>query len=294
MQISIVVPVYNNFSTLPELTSSLIDLLPKYYDSFEILYIDDGSKVSSIYEQIHYVHAVASCPVRIIHLKRNYGQHFATLCGIFLSHGSEIITLDADMIQEVYFIPELSRHLKESNADVAYAVFDRRKKYGIGWKYLFSYLFLAVSRVSGIKHYSSFRAISSRVRPNIMQQRHRYFVIEGMLIESGCILAYCFLNTLPEKGNSSSYTFMKRILFTVSIIPEYFPIPFFTLLFIILNSVLVFADAILQILLAANAFLVSAVVCYLFYRIRAPITSEQINHSMINSGCTSNENRHSA
>jgi glycosyltransferase involved in cell wall biosynthesis len=94
VDLSIVVPVYNEIESLPALHGMLSAALETLPQSYEIVFADDGSKDGSAtaLDQL----AATDARIRVVHLRRNYGQTAAIMAGIQHSGGAVIITMDAD------------------------------------------------------------------------------------------------------------------------------------------------------------------------------------------------------
>jgi undecaprenyl-phosphate 4-deoxy-4-formamido-L-arabinose transferase len=105
-EISIVIPVYNEEACLDELISRTLASCRRLARSFEVIFIDDGSRDQSanIIRQ-----ATASNPGEIVGvlLNRNYGQHNAIMAGFSHVRGDWIVTLDADLQNPPEEIPRL-------------------------------------------------------------------------------------------------------------------------------------------------------------------------------------------
>ena len=105
-QISVVIPVYNEEACLGELIRRTLASCRLMARSFEIIFIDDGSKDQSP-EMIR--KAAADNPGEIVGilLNRNYGQHNAIMAGFSHVRGDWIVTLDADLQNPPEEIPRL-------------------------------------------------------------------------------------------------------------------------------------------------------------------------------------------
>ena len=95
MNYSIIIPVYNGENTLIELYERIATVFDQLKSDFEVIFVDDGSKDKSweILNQIH----IDDNRIRIIKLRKNYGQHAAVLCGLKHASGDFIITMDDDL-----------------------------------------------------------------------------------------------------------------------------------------------------------------------------------------------------
>lgn len=104
-RISLVIPVYNEEENLPELFRELMEVLEKLSVSFEIIFIDDGSKDRS--EAILREFALQDGRVRIIFFQKNCGQSAAFAAGFRSARGEIVVTMDADLQNDPHDIPLL-------------------------------------------------------------------------------------------------------------------------------------------------------------------------------------------
>jgi len=95
LDLSIVVPVYNEEENIPHMHRQLKDALDELKLSYEIFYIDDGSRDASFARLSHI--ADSDPTVTIIRFRRNFGQTAAMSAGISHSQGDIIVLMDADM-----------------------------------------------------------------------------------------------------------------------------------------------------------------------------------------------------
>ncbi|MEY3074486.1 MAG: hypothetical protein RJB25_122, partial [Bacteroidota bacterium] len=95
MQLSIVVPLYNEAESLPELHDWIVRILNQEQLSYEILFIDDGSKDNS-WEVITAL-SKQNNAVKALRFQRNYGKSAALQVGFEAAKGAVVITMDADL-----------------------------------------------------------------------------------------------------------------------------------------------------------------------------------------------------
>lgn len=112
--LSIVIPVYNESGNLEQLYQRLISSLDKQGKSYEILFINDGSKDSS-YEQLNELQQRRPEQIRIIHFNGNFGQHMAVMAGFERVRGEVVITLDADLQNPPEEIPALVQAIEKGH-----------------------------------------------------------------------------------------------------------------------------------------------------------------------------------
>ncbi len=94
--ISIVIPVYNEESCLHDLAARLYPALDALHRSYEVIFIDDGSKDKSV-ALLRELFQQRPAQTRIVILRGNFGQHAAIMAGFERARGEFIITLDADL-----------------------------------------------------------------------------------------------------------------------------------------------------------------------------------------------------
>jgi len=109
MRLSIILPVYNEEESLPELNQKLSDSLQKF--DYEIIYVNDGSRDGSekILNELKNKHP----KVKVIHFYRNYGQTAAMDAGFKAATGDLLIPMDADLQNDPADIPKLVDKIKE-------------------------------------------------------------------------------------------------------------------------------------------------------------------------------------
>lgn len=148
IDISIVIPLYNEEESLPELYSWIVEVMQREGLTYEIIFIDDGSKDGS-WECIKNLHRKSDC-VRGIRFTTNYGKSPALHHGFELAQGRVVITMDADLQDSPDEIPELYRMITQEGYDLVSGW--KKKRYDPLTKTMPTKLFNATVRaVSGIK-----------------------------------------------------------------------------------------------------------------------------------------------
>jgi len=116
MNVSVVVPLFNEEESLPELCGWIDRVLTENGLSYEVILVDDGSKDGS-WEQICSLKKTYP-QVRGIRFRRNYGKSAALHTGFGAAKGEVVITMDADMQDSPEEIPEMRRMILEEGYDV--------------------------------------------------------------------------------------------------------------------------------------------------------------------------------
>lgn len=149
MNLSIVVPLYNEEESLPELCSWIKSVVDQHGYTYEVLLIDDGSRDDSW--KIIQTIAASNPNIKGIKFQRNYGKSAALNEGFKAAQGDVVITMDADMQDSPDEIPELYQMIIEGGFDMVSGW--KKKRYdNTLTKNIPSKLFNAVARKSsGIK-----------------------------------------------------------------------------------------------------------------------------------------------
>jgi glycosyltransferase involved in cell wall biosynthesis len=116
MEVSIVIPVYNEDESLPELCSWIERVMREHSLSYEVILVDDGSTdrswevIIDLRQNNHHIKGIK--------FQRNYGKSAALNEGFKAAHGDVVITMDADMQDSPDEIPELRRMILEDRYDM--------------------------------------------------------------------------------------------------------------------------------------------------------------------------------
>src|SRR5262245_2919310 len=116
---SVVIPVYNEEANLPELHSRLTAMFCQLSASYELIFVEDGSRDTSatVLEQLY----EADPRVVVLQFSRNFGHHLAVTAGMDASTGDVVILMDADLQDRPEDIPILCRKLDEGY-DVVFGI----------------------------------------------------------------------------------------------------------------------------------------------------------------------------
>ena len=116
MDLSVIIPAYNEKESLPELLSRIRQVAEEQRYTYEAILIDDGSTDGS-WEAIAAL-AAADPAVRAVRFRRNYGKSAALYCGFERAQGDVVFTMDADLQDSPEEIPEMYRMVKEDGWDL--------------------------------------------------------------------------------------------------------------------------------------------------------------------------------
>ena len=124
VELAVVIPVYNEEANLPVLMQRIMPVMQSLGKSFEIIFIDDGSRDNSLQILKSFT---KNEQVKVVELTRNYGQHAAIMAGFSITQAGIIITLDADLQNPPEEITNLVKVMDEGNYDVVGTIRKGRK-----------------------------------------------------------------------------------------------------------------------------------------------------------------------
>ena len=126
MEVSVVVPLYNEQDSIELLYSTITDAISNTIPDFEIIFVDDGSRDNTFHlaKQL----AASDTKLRVLKLRRNYGQTPAMAAGIDHAGGDIIVTMDGDLQNDPRDIPELVNKINEGFDIVVGWRFNRKDK----------------------------------------------------------------------------------------------------------------------------------------------------------------------
>ena len=149
LDISVVVPLYNEQESLPELMAWIDRVCRAERLSYEVIMVDDGSNDGS-WEVVESLKKEYGDSLRAIHFMRNYGKSAALYCGFEAAQGEVVFTMDADLQDSPDEIPAMYKMVTEDGYDLVSGW--KRKRYDPIGKRLPSKFFNWTARtVSGIK-----------------------------------------------------------------------------------------------------------------------------------------------
>lgn len=219
MNISLVVPVYNSFDSLPELTARLTRVLSA---ESEVILVDDGSDLRTW----GVVMTLATRQIRGVRLTRNFGQHAALLAGVREAKHSVIATLDDDLQNPPEELTRLLSALTD-NVDVVYGVPKVVKQ--PFWRSLAS---AAVRRMlnktlgfSNAADISSFRVFRSQLRDSFSGDLGPRVSLDVLLSWSTCRFTSVEVEHHKRKTGKSNYSLWKLLQNLLDIVTGYSTAP---------------------------------------------------------------------
>ena len=224
IDLSVVIPVYNSEATLPSLVDRLRTVLDRKGISWEVVFIDDGSRDHS-WDVLRQLQEAHRDHVTAIQLMRNYGQHNALMCGFRHTHGELIATMDDDLQNPPEELVKLIEGISRGNHDLVFGVekankHDRWRNLGSSIARLF---FQKVFRTNVSP--TSFRIFRRRLLESILSYNLNYTYIDGLLAWNTQRIGTVEVEHHARKDGRSGYSMGKLLLHALNLFTSFSLLP---------------------------------------------------------------------
>lgn len=231
--VSVVIPVFNEEESLPELYEELCRALRPQSWSCEMIFVDDGSTDNSLNLLRNF--AKTDADIIIIKFVRNYGQTAAIDAGFKQAMGDIVVPIDADLQNDPKDIPRLVQRLEQEDVDVVSGYRQKRRDNFLQKTLPSRIANHIISRLTGVKLHDygcTLKAYRKTVldRINLYGEMHRY--IPAYIKWAGGTVIEEPVNHRPRKYGRSKYTLKKAVrvildLMTLRFILQYFTSPLY-------------------------------------------------------------------
>lgn len=180
VELSVVVPLYNEELNIDYLFERLISVLNRLNMNYEIVCVNDGSKDNTIERLIAHHHQ--NPDIKVVNLSRNYGKEIALSAGLDYTSGDAVVPIDADLQDPPELIEELVAKWREGY-DVVLAT--RRSRQGEGWikRFTANAFYRTIDRISRVpipRDTGDFRLMDRRVVEALKRMPERNRFMKGL------------------------------------------------------------------------------------------------------------------
>lgn len=222
--ISIIVPVYNEAESLPELYKELSQHSRMLPYRFEMLFVDDGSQDGSA--KVLRTFARKDHRVRLIRFSRNFGKEAAVTAGLHAARGNAALIMDADMQMPPSLMSQFITKW-EAGAEVVVGVFKSRnlsvvKRWGAK---LFYRIMKHISHTKITPNATDYRLLDRKVVNVFNQFTERNRITRGLIDWIGFDREYIYFEQAPRKFGAPSYTFRKLVNLAINSFTAYSLLP---------------------------------------------------------------------
>ena len=223
--LSVVVPVFNEEGNLAELHRRLAAVLPSVVDSWEIVFVDDGSRDRS-WQLIRDL-AAADPHVRGVRFSRNFGHQMAFAAGLDHARGDAVVIMDADLQDPPELIPELVARWREGH-EVVYAVRTRREGETLFKKLTASVFYRLLRRITQVEipvDTGDFRLMGRRALEAFRRLPERHRFTRGLVAWVGFSQVGVPYARAARKAGETNYPLRKMLRFAVDAITSFSHVP---------------------------------------------------------------------
>jgi glycosyltransferase involved in cell wall biosynthesis len=221
----VIAPVLNEEETLPHFYKRVVKVMSELGESFEVLFVNDGSTDGS-YRIMQELHQQDS-RVRVVNFSRNFGHQIAISAGLDYARGQAVIIIDADLQDPPEVIPQLIARWKDG-AEVVYAQRTRREG-ETGFKLVtaaaFYRLIERITSVSIPRDTGDFRLLDRRVVDALVTMREQHRFMRGLSAWVGFRQEAVSYVRQERFAGTTKYPLWKMIRFSLDAITSFSYVP---------------------------------------------------------------------
>lgn len=239
VELSIVVPLYNEEANIDYLIERLISALDKLKTTYEIVCINDGSKDNTLKLIIAY-HQRNSV-IKVVNLSRNFGKEIALTAGIDYANGAAVIPIDADLQDPPELIEQLVAKWREGY-DVVYGT--RKSRSGESWlkRFTANSFYKTIGKMSPVPipaNTGDFRLLDRQVVEAIKQMPERTRFMKGLFAWVGYKQTSVLFDREPRFGGKTTWNYWKLWNFALDGITSFsfFPLKIWSYLGLIISLI---------------------------------------------------------
>lgn len=209
VELSIIVPLYNEEANIDYLLERLISTLDKLKTTYEIVCINDGSKDNTLKVLIAY-HKRNSV-IKVVNLSRNFGKEIALTAGIDYANGAAVIPIDADLQDPPELIEQLVLKWREGY-DVVYGT--RKSRSGESWlkRFTANSFYKTIGKMSPVPipaNTGDFRLLDRQVVEAIKKMPERTRFMKGLFAWVGYKQTSILFDREPRFGGKTTWNYWK-------------------------------------------------------------------------------------
>lgn len=225
MLLSIVVPVYNEDSNIPEFYNTVTEVMKDEVYKYELIFVDDGSSDASaiVLQEL----ASRDKRVKVILLARNFGHQLALTSGLDYAKGDAVITMDGDMQHPPTLIPELLR-LWESGYDIVRTIRDSTEDASFLKAFTSKYYYKLMNKMADVpivEGGSDFRLMNRKALNTLMRFREHARFLRGIVGDLGYRQAELHFVAPPRFSGVSKFSPRKMMHLAVDGIAAFSKVP---------------------------------------------------------------------
>lgn len=210
MKISIIIPVYNSEYSLEKINCEIKEYFSKHTYSYEVIYVNDFSSDNSL-KVLKRIQEYEQNILKVIDLKKNYGQQNAIFCGMHYAVGDLIVTMDDDLQHNIFDLDKLIEELNKGY-NLVYGIYNNRNKKnirnigsrltGLFFKYNFKNL--------KNKRVSSYRIFTKEILAKVLLCPYKFIYISALMLDNAKV-SNVYVTQRKREIGTSGYNLKKLI-----------------------------------------------------------------------------------
>jgi glycosyltransferase involved in cell wall biosynthesis len=209
IEFSVIIPIYNEELNIPNLLTRLRPVVEKIGMSYELVFVNDGSRDNSI--QLIKALAQTDERVRYIDFSRNFGHQIAVTAGVDLCKGNIIAIIDADLQDPPELIEEMIALIKQGN-EVVYAKRRSRKDRSVIKKTAYKTFYRLLARISNVDvplDTGDFRVMTRKVAEVLKNMPEQHKFLRGQIAWLGFKQSFVEYDRDVRAAGEPGYTYKK-------------------------------------------------------------------------------------
>lgn len=225
IEISLIIPMYNEEDNIETLFKRVIDTLEKLKLTYEIICVNDGSKDRTLEILINY-HQTNQA-IKVVNLSRNFGKDIALTAGIDCAHGNAVIPIDADLQDPPELIGEMIQKWQEGY-DIVYAT--RESRQGETWfkRFTANIFYILLDKITKVhipKNTGDFRLLDRQVVEAIKRLPERTRFMKGIFAWVGFKSTSIVFERQPRLQGNTKWNYWKLWNFALDGITSFSVLP---------------------------------------------------------------------
>jgi glycosyltransferase involved in cell wall biosynthesis len=215
IDISVIIPIFNEEKSIDELHRRLVESLRNISERYELIFINDGSKDSSLIKLMEL--ASVDNKVYYVNFSRNFGHQIAVTAGLEYCSGQSVVIIDADLQDPPELIPELYKKYKEG-FEVVYAKRTKRQGETFFKKITAKFFYRLLARVTTIQipfDTGDFRLIDRKIVDYLKLMPEQNKFLRGQIAWLGFRQTAVEFKRESRKYGSTGYPLKKMIRFAL-------------------------------------------------------------------------------
>lgn len=230
MKLSLIIPCYNeqdNISPFFKETINAFQKMPKAIDSFEMIFVNDGSNDNTS-EKLKELYDSYSSVVSVIEFSRNFGKEAAMLAGLKYATGDFITIIDADLQQKPEIVVKMVEHLLENNDCDMVAAFQEERIEGKFMSFMKNCFYKFINAASDIDFHqgaSDFRTFRKKVAESIISLPEYYRFSKGIFSWVGFNTHFMPYVAEERFAGTTKWSFVKSLKYALEGIIAFTTLP---------------------------------------------------------------------